>query len=132
MFDPLLWILHHFITHYAVQTNQGNTDDGDGADQASGSKDATSLPLGTTPTTLPMTLQESNTLDQSGVDEFADIRPEEECKGGHGIWKISRPCPQQKSPPGSQSSTLYDPPQFHEMLLPIRVGKSEAKSYRQG
>ncbi|KAH6588007.1 hypothetical protein BASA61_006156 [Batrachochytrium salamandrivorans] len=38
MFDPLLWVLHHFITHYAGQTTQGNKDDGDGVDQASGSK----------------------------------------------------------------------------------------------
>ncbi|KAH6590776.1 hypothetical protein BASA50_009154 [Batrachochytrium salamandrivorans] len=30
MVDPLLWVLHHFITHYAGQTTQGDTDDDDG------------------------------------------------------------------------------------------------------
>ncbi|KAH9263353.1 hypothetical protein BASA83_013267 [Batrachochytrium salamandrivorans] len=29
MFDPLLWVLHYFITHYAGQTTQGDTDDDD-------------------------------------------------------------------------------------------------------
>ncbi|KAH6590783.1 hypothetical protein BASA50_009161 [Batrachochytrium salamandrivorans] len=32
MFDPLLWVLHHFVTHYAGQTTQGDTDDDDGGD----------------------------------------------------------------------------------------------------
>ncbi|KAH6560144.1 hypothetical protein BASA62_000015 [Batrachochytrium salamandrivorans] len=69
MFDLLLWILPHFVTHYADQTNQGNTNDGDGVDvnQASGSKDAASLIQGTTSTTLPTTLRESNTPNQSGA-----------------------------------------------------------------
>ncbi|KAH6597441.1 hypothetical protein BASA50_004358 [Batrachochytrium salamandrivorans] len=30
MFDPLLWVLHHFVIHYAGQTTQGDTDDDDG------------------------------------------------------------------------------------------------------
>ncbi|KAH6564663.1 hypothetical protein BASA60_010214 [Batrachochytrium salamandrivorans] len=46
---------------------------GDGVDHASGSKDATSLPLGTTPTTLPTTLQGSNTPDQNGASAPADL-----------------------------------------------------------
>ncbi|KAH6596938.1 hypothetical protein BASA61_003293 [Batrachochytrium salamandrivorans] len=75
MFDPLLWVLHHFITHYAGQNTQGNTNDGDNANQASGSKDATSLPLGTTPTTLPKALQESGTPDQSGASSSANFQP---------------------------------------------------------
>ncbi|KAH6590098.1 hypothetical protein BASA61_005391 [Batrachochytrium salamandrivorans] len=49
-----------------------------------------------------------------------------------GYGKLSSPCPQQKSPPEPQPSTSYDPPQSDEMPLPIRVGKSEAESYRQG
>ncbi|KAH6570436.1 hypothetical protein BASA60_007705 [Batrachochytrium salamandrivorans] len=48
MFDPLLWVLPHFITHYAGKTTQGNRNDGDDVDLVSGSnpnpKDATSLP----------------------------------------------------------------------------------------
>ncbi|KAH9265625.1 hypothetical protein BASA84_001521 [Batrachochytrium salamandrivorans] len=65
---------------------------------ASGPNDATSLPLGTTPTTLPTTLQESNTPDQSDASSSADLQPGNECKGGHGIRKISKLCPQQQSP----------------------------------
>ncbi|KAH9263323.1 hypothetical protein BASA83_013300 [Batrachochytrium salamandrivorans] len=30
MFDPLLWVLHYFVIHYAGQTTQGDTDDDDG------------------------------------------------------------------------------------------------------
>ncbi|KAH9272613.1 hypothetical protein BASA83_005116 [Batrachochytrium salamandrivorans] len=111
---------------------QGNTNDDDGADQASGSKDATSLPLGTTPTTLPTTLQESNIPDQSGASSSTEPQPKKVCKGGHGIREISKLCPQQQSPPGSQPSTLYDHPQFDGMPLPALVGESEAESYRQG
>ncbi|KAH9265626.1 hypothetical protein BASA84_001522 [Batrachochytrium salamandrivorans] len=86
----------------------------------SGSKDATSLPLGTTPTTLPTTLQEKQTPDQSDASSSADLQPGNECKGGHGIREISKSCPQQQSPPGSQPSTLYDSPQPDEMPLPVR------------
>ncbi|KAH6583311.1 hypothetical protein BASA61_008070 [Batrachochytrium salamandrivorans] len=62
---------------------QGDTNDGDAVDHASGPNDATSLPLGTTPTTLPTTLQESNTPDQSDASSSADLQPGKECKGGH-------------------------------------------------
>ncbi|KAH9249150.1 hypothetical protein BASA81_013109 [Batrachochytrium salamandrivorans] len=131
MFDPLFWVLHHFVTHYAGQTTQGDKDDGDAVDQVSGSKDAASLPLGTTPTTLPTTLQESNILDQSGASSSTDLQPGNECTGGHGIRKLSKSCPQQQSQPGSQPSTLYDPPQSHEIPLPARVGESKAKPYSE-
>ncbi|KAH6582307.1 hypothetical protein BASA60_002070 [Batrachochytrium salamandrivorans] len=93
--------------------------------------DATSLPLGTTPTTLPTTLQESNTPDQSDASSSADLQPGNECKGGHGIRRISKLCPQQQSPPGSQPSTLYDPPQSDEMPLPVRVDELEVESYSE-
>ncbi|KAH6586269.1 hypothetical protein BASA50_000733 [Batrachochytrium salamandrivorans] len=66
---------------------QGDTNDGDAVDHVSGSNDATSLPLGTTPTTLPTTLQESNTPDQSDASSSADLQPGKECKGGHGYEK---------------------------------------------
>ncbi|KAH6585929.1 hypothetical protein BASA50_000873 [Batrachochytrium salamandrivorans] len=110
---------------------QGDTNDGDAVDQVSGSKDATSLPLGTTPTTLPTTLQESNTPDQSDASSSADLQPGKECKGGHGIRRVSKLCPQQQSPPGSQPSTLYDPPQSDEMPLPVRVDELEVESYSE-
>ncbi|KAH6566776.1 hypothetical protein BASA83_001590 [Batrachochytrium salamandrivorans] len=110
---------------------QGDTNDGDAVDQVSGSKDATSLPLGTTPTTLPTTLQESNTPDQSDASSSADLQPGNECKGGHGIREISKSCPQQQSPPGSQPSTLYDSPQPDEMPLPVRVSVLEVESYSE-
>ncbi|KAH6589504.1 hypothetical protein BASA50_009994 [Batrachochytrium salamandrivorans] len=131
MSDPLLWVLHHFITHYAGQTTQGNTNEGDGFNHASGSKQDTGLLQIANPTTLPTTLQESNTLDQSDASSYADFQPEEECGGGHGIRKISKSCPQQPSPPGSQPSTLHVLPQSDEMPLPAYLGKSEGKSYRR-
>ncbi|KAH9253839.1 hypothetical protein BASA81_008146 [Batrachochytrium salamandrivorans] len=109
----------------------GDTNEGDGVDQASGSKDVTSLPRRTTSTTLPTTLQESNTSDQNGASSSTDIRPGNECTGGHGIRKISSPCPQQQSPPEPQSSTSYDPPQSDKMPLPARVERLAAEFYNQ-
>ncbi|KAH6589437.1 hypothetical protein BASA50_004434 [Batrachochytrium salamandrivorans] len=137
MFDSLLWVLHHFITHYAGQTTQGGKDDGDDDNQASGPnhnpKQDTDLPQITTPTTLPTTLQESNILDQSGAPSSANFQPEEECKGGHGIRKISKSCSQQPSQqpsqPELQPSTLHDPHQSDEMSLPAYAGESEVDSY---
>ncbi|KAH6587140.1 hypothetical protein BASA50_001420 [Batrachochytrium salamandrivorans] len=133
MFDPLLWVLLHFITpHYAGQTTQGDTNDGDAVDQASGSRDATILPLRVYPLSLKRPLQESNILDQSDASSSADFQPEEECKGKHGIRKISKSCPHQQSPPELRPSTLHDPHQSDEMPLPVRVEESEAESYRWG
>ncbi|KAH6596549.1 hypothetical protein BASA50_005048 [Batrachochytrium salamandrivorans] len=129
MFDSLLWVLYHFVTHYAGQTTQGDKNDGGSANQASGSKDATSSLQGTTPTTLPTTLQEGNTPDQSGASSSADPQPEEECTGGHGIRRVSKSCPQPPSPPGSQPPTLHVLPKSYEMTLPVYLGKSEAKPY---
>ncbi|KAH9263979.1 hypothetical protein BASA83_012561 [Batrachochytrium salamandrivorans] len=133
MFDSLLWVLPHFVTHYAGQTTQGDTNDGNGVDQASGSKDApkqdTSLPQRVYPLRLKRPLQESSTHDQSDALAPADLQPEKECGGGHGIQKIFRPCPQQQSPPGSQPSISHDLPQSDEMSLPVRVGESEVESY---
>ncbi|KAH6570281.1 hypothetical protein BASA62_004415 [Batrachochytrium salamandrivorans] len=129
MFDSLLWVLYHFVTHYAGQTTQGDKNDGGSANQASGSKDATSSLQGTTPTTLPTTLQEGNTPDQSGASSSADPQPEEECTGGHGIRRVSKSCPQPPSPPGSQPPTLHVLPKSCEMTLPVYLGKSEAKPY---
>ncbi|KAH6586054.1 hypothetical protein BASA61_006643 [Batrachochytrium salamandrivorans] len=134
MFDSLLWILPHFITHYTDQTNQGNTNDGDGVDvnQASISKDAASLIQGTTSTTLPTTLRESNTPNQSGASSSANCQSKKDCKSGHGIRKLSKSCPQQQSQSGLQPSTSYDPSQSNEMPLPVYLGKSEAEPYRLG
>ncbi|KAH6589077.1 hypothetical protein BASA61_005733 [Batrachochytrium salamandrivorans] len=91
MFDSLLWVLPHFVTHYAGQTTQGDTNDGDGVDQASGSKDApkqdTSLPQRVYPLRLKRPLQESSTHDQSDALAPADLQPEKECGGGHGYGK---------------------------------------------
>ncbi|KAH6563563.1 hypothetical protein BASA50_004228 [Batrachochytrium salamandrivorans] len=115
---------------------QGNTNDGDGVDQASVSnpnpKDATSLLQRVHPLRLKRPLQESNIPDQNDASSSADPQPKKVCKGGHGIRKLSSPCPQQQSSSEPQPSTLYGSPQSDEMSLPIRVGKSEEKSYRQG
>ncbi|KAH6600511.1 hypothetical protein BASA50_002256 [Batrachochytrium salamandrivorans] len=134
MFDSLLWILPHFVTQYAGQTTQGDKDDGDGVDvdQASGSKDAASLIQGTTSTTLPTTLRESNTPNQSGASSSADCQSKKDCKSGHGIRKVSKSCPHQQSPPGPQPSTLYDPSQSDEIPPFVYLGKSEAEPYRLG
>ncbi|KAH6566475.1 hypothetical protein BASA62_006660 [Batrachochytrium salamandrivorans] len=129
MFDPLLWVLPHFVTHYAGQTNQGDTNDGVDVDQASISKDATSLPQRVHSLSLSTALQKSNIPDQNGASLSADPQPEKECKGGHGIRNLSKSCSQQPSPPELQPSTSHDPPQSDEIPLPVRVGKSKAKSY---
>ncbi|KAH9248010.1 hypothetical protein BASA81_014348 [Batrachochytrium salamandrivorans] len=133
MFNTSLWVLHHFVIHYAGQTNQGDKNNGDGADQASDSKQDTGLLQGTTPTTLPPTLQESNTPSQSDASSSVDLQPGEECKGGYRIRKISKSCPQQPSSPGSQPFTSYVPPKSYEMPLPayFRMEKSEIRSYRR-
>ncbi|KAH6600602.1 hypothetical protein BASA50_002167 [Batrachochytrium salamandrivorans] len=103
---------------------QGDTNDGDDANQAFGLKKAASLIQGTTSTTLPTTLQESNTPNQSGASSSADLQPEEECGSLRWLRKISRSCPQQQSPPEPQPSTSQDPPQPDKMPLPayFRVG----------
>ncbi|KAH6593561.1 hypothetical protein BASA50_007275 [Batrachochytrium salamandrivorans] len=133
MFDSLLWVLPHFVTHYAGQTTQGDTNDGDGVDQASGSKDApkqdTSLPQRVYPLRLKRPLQESSTHDQSDALAPADLQPEKECGGGHGIQKIFRPCSQHQSQSELQPSISHDLPQSDEMSLPVRVGESEVESY---
>ncbi|KAH6595464.1 hypothetical protein BASA50_005816 [Batrachochytrium salamandrivorans] len=131
MFCILLWVLHHFITHYAGQTTQGNKDDGDGANHASGSKDAANLPQRTTLINLYTALQESDTPDQSDASLPADSKPGKKCKGGHGIRKISKSCPRQQSPSGSQPSTSHDHPQSDEMPLPayFRVGIFQYYTY---
>ncbi|KAH6593550.1 hypothetical protein BASA50_007264 [Batrachochytrium salamandrivorans] len=133
MFDSLLWVLPHFVTHYAGQTTQGDTNDGDGVDQASGSKDApkqdTSLPQRVYPLRLKRPLQESSTHDQSDALAPADLQPEKECGGGHRIRKISKPCSQHQSQSELQPSISHDLPQSDEMPLPVRVGESEVESY---
>ncbi|KAH9275312.1 hypothetical protein BASA83_002080 [Batrachochytrium salamandrivorans] len=133
MSDPLLWVLHHFVIYYAGQTTQGGKNDGDDANQASGSKDApkqdTGLPQRAEHLSLKRPLQESDTPDQSSASSSADFQLEVECTGGRGIRKISKSCSQQQSPPGSQPSTLHDPHQSDEMPLPARAGRLEVKSY---
>ncbi|KAH6560810.1 hypothetical protein BASA62_010244 [Batrachochytrium salamandrivorans] len=89
MFDPLLWVLHHFVTHYAGQTTQGNKNDGDGVDQASGSKDAPKQDISL--------LQGSDTPDQNGASAPVDLQPEEECKDEYWLLNLFNMCPQQQS-----------------------------------
>ncbi|KAH6585323.1 hypothetical protein BASA60_000612 [Batrachochytrium salamandrivorans] len=114
---------------------QGNKDDGDDANQASGSKDApkqdTDLPLKVHPINLSGFLRKTKAPDQNGASSSADPQPKKECKGGRWLRKISKSCSQQQSPPELRPSTSYDLPQSDEMLLPVRVGKSEVKSYTQ-
>ncbi|KAH6598711.1 hypothetical protein BASA50_003745 [Batrachochytrium salamandrivorans] len=135
MSDPLLWVLPHFITHYAGQTTQGDTNDGDAVDKVSGSNDApkqdTDLPQRVHPLRLKRPLQESSTHDQNDASSSADLQPDEECKGGYWLRKTSKSCPQQQSLPESQSSTLHDPPQSDEIPLLARVGRFKIKSYIQ-
>ncbi|KAH9266235.1 hypothetical protein BASA83_010712 [Batrachochytrium salamandrivorans] len=78
-------VLSHFVTpHYAGQTTQGNTDDGDGGvDQAPDSnpnpKKDTSLPQRVHSLKLTEALQKSNTPDQSDVSLSADPQPKKVC-----------------------------------------------------
>ncbi|KAH6561568.1 hypothetical protein BASA60_011456 [Batrachochytrium salamandrivorans] len=129
-------VLPHFVTHYAGQTTQGDTDDGDGANQSSGSKDAPKkvprLPLRVHSLRLKRPLHESNTPDQNDASSSADLQPKKVCKGGYWLRNTIKSCSQQQSPPEPQSSTLYGPPQSDEMPLPAYVGKLEAESYRRG
>ncbi|KAH9260517.1 hypothetical protein BASA82_001122 [Batrachochytrium salamandrivorans] len=123
--------VHHFITHYAGQPNQGNNDDGDGVDQAFGLKKATGLPQRTTPPTLPKALQESNSPDQNGASSSVDPQPANGCKDGYWFLGLFNMCPQQQSPPESQPFISYIPFQSDEMPLPVLVGESEVESYNQ-
>ncbi|KAH6601073.1 hypothetical protein BASA50_001853 [Batrachochytrium salamandrivorans] len=134
MFDSLLWVLYHFVTHYAGQTTQGNKDGVNGVngdDQVSGSKNTANLLHITTPLTLTTALQEGDTPSQSDASLSADLKPGKECKGGHGIRKISKSCPRHQSPSGSQPSTSHDHPQSDEMPLPayFRVGIFQYYTY---
>ncbi|KAH6577656.1 hypothetical protein BASA60_003918 [Batrachochytrium salamandrivorans] len=130
MFDSLLWVLYHFVTHYAGQTTQG---DKNGVDQASGSdpnpKKVPSLPPRPDSTRQTRPLPKIPTSDQSGASSSADPQPEKDCTDEHGIRRVSKSCPQQPSPPGSQPSTLHVLPKPGEMTLPVYLGKSEAKPY---
>ncbi|KAH6563638.1 hypothetical protein BASA62_008399 [Batrachochytrium salamandrivorans] len=112
---------------------QGNTNDGDGVDvnQASISKDATSLPQRVHSLGLHKALQESDTPDQSSISSSVDLQPGEECTGGHGIRKVSKSCSQQQSPSVSQPSTSHDPSQSDEMSLPVYLGKVRGHSEEQ-
>ncbi|KAH6567153.1 hypothetical protein BASA62_006250 [Batrachochytrium salamandrivorans] len=121
MFDPLLWVLPHFVTHYAGQTTQGNTNDD--VDQASGSKDVTSLPLGADDLKLPRVSWRTKASSKNGASASADSKTDQGCKGLRWIRKLFRSCTQQ------QSSTSYDPVQPNEMPLPASVEWEEAKSY---
>ncbi|KAH6584660.1 hypothetical protein BASA61_007305 [Batrachochytrium salamandrivorans] len=129
MFDPLLWVLPYFITHYAGQTTQGDTNDGGDANQASDSKKVTGLPQRVRPLSLKRPLQESNTPDQRSTSASTDRQPRKECIGGYWPRKLSKSCPQQQSQPEPLPSTSYDHPQLNEMPLPAYVRKSEAESY---
>ncbi|KAH6574971.1 hypothetical protein BASA60_005230 [Batrachochytrium salamandrivorans] len=114
---------------------QGNTNDGDDVDQASGSKPNpkkdTDLPLRVHPLRLKRPLQKSNTPDESDVSLSADPQPKKVCIGGGWIRKVSKSCPQQQSSLEPQSSTSYDTFQSDEMPLPVRVRKTDSKSYRK-
>ncbi|KAH9246351.1 hypothetical protein BASA81_016113 [Batrachochytrium salamandrivorans] len=129
MFDPLLRVLYYFVIHYAGQTNQGNTNEGDDVDHASDSKDATSSLQRVHSLRIPTALQESNTPDQRSTSAPADLQPGKECQGGHGIRKVFSPCPQQQSQPEPLPSTSYDPHQSNEMPLPIRIKKAKENFY---
>ncbi|KAH6564782.1 hypothetical protein BASA62_007721 [Batrachochytrium salamandrivorans] len=132
MFDPLLWVLHHFVIYYAGQTTQGNTDDGDDANQASGSKDATRLPQRAGSLRRARELRKTKAPDQSGASSSVDTKPKKVCKGGYWLRNLFKSCPQQPSPPEPQPSTSHDPPQPDKMPLPDFVEKSKVKSYNQG
>ncbi|KAH6564247.1 hypothetical protein BASA61_006343 [Batrachochytrium salamandrivorans] len=133
MFDPLLWVLPHFITpHYAGQTTQGNTNEGDDVDQAS---DFNSKPnkiprllQETNPTAPPTALQESDTSDQSDASSLADLRLEEERRNRDWLLNVFRTRTQ--SLPEPEPPALPDFPRFGT-TPPVCLRGAEAELYRQ-
>ncbi|KAH6579018.1 hypothetical protein BASA61_010547 [Batrachochytrium salamandrivorans] len=77
---------------------QGNKNDGDGVDHASGSKDATSLPLGTTLQPRLQPYRKVTHRIKAVHLHMWILNQEKECKGGHGVRKLSKSCSQQQSP----------------------------------
>ncbi|KAH9251168.1 hypothetical protein BASA81_010946 [Batrachochytrium salamandrivorans] len=140
MFNPLLWVLPYFVTHYAGQTTQGDNDDGDGADQVSDSRDTPKKVSKPPPPARPpppkfktKPLQGSDTSYQNDASAPAsapaDPQPQKDCKGPRWVRKIFKPCPQQKSLPGPQPSTSRDPPQSNEMLRPTYLKREDMRAY---
>ncbi|KAH6588127.1 hypothetical protein BASA50_010881 [Batrachochytrium salamandrivorans] len=123
MFDPLFWVLHHFVTHYAGQPNQGNKNDGDDDNQASGSnpnpKKVTGLLQRADSLRRARALQKTKTSDQRSAFSSVDSQPKKRRKGGYWLRNIFKP------------STSYDPPQSDKIPFPACVGKSEVQSYNQ-
>ncbi|KAH9263324.1 hypothetical protein BASA83_013301 [Batrachochytrium salamandrivorans] len=65
MFDSLLWVLHHFVTHYAGQTTQGDTDDDDDFDKTFDSNPKSKK--------IPRFLQKSRSMDRHSLLQKNDI-----------------------------------------------------------
>ncbi|KAH6565937.1 hypothetical protein BASA60_009708 [Batrachochytrium salamandrivorans] len=94
---------------------------------ASGSKQDTGLLQIANPTTLPTTLQESDTPDQSGASSFADSQPEKDCTDEHGIRKVSKSCPQAAIITRTPVIHFACSPQSDEMSLPV-IWESQRKN----
>ncbi|KAH6597545.1 hypothetical protein BASA61_003114 [Batrachochytrium salamandrivorans] len=131
MFDSLLWVLYHFVIHYAGQNTQGNKDDGNGVDQVFGSKKVTSLLQRADSLRWTRELWKTKAPDQKGASAPADLQPEKRRKGGHWLRNLFKSCPQQQSLPEPRPSTSHESPQSDKMPLPVYIGESEAESYRQ-
>ncbi|KAH6581310.1 hypothetical protein BASA60_002486 [Batrachochytrium salamandrivorans] len=118
-----------------VKLLKATRNDGDGANQPSGSKDApkqdTDLPLRIHPVYLSRALWGTEVPDQSGALHLppADPRPEEECRGLRWLRKTIRAVPTATititttTTPEPQPSTLHDPPQSDGMPLPSLCGE---------
>ncbi|KAH9244566.1 hypothetical protein BASA81_018019 [Batrachochytrium salamandrivorans] len=142
MFDPLLWVLHHFVTHYAGQTTQGDTDDDDGGDDHGDyfdqtfdynpkSKKADRLLQKSRSMNRHRLLQGSDITDEIDAFSFMDSKSKNRRKGSVGKKSPSKSPPQQQSQPRSQPSTSHDSFQSDEMPLPDYVMKEKAESYNQ-
>ncbi|KAH6583586.1 hypothetical protein BASA61_007917 [Batrachochytrium salamandrivorans] len=143
MFDPLLWVLHHFVTHYAGQTTQGDTDDDDGGDDHGDyfdqtfdynpkSKKADRLLQKSRSMNRHRLLQGSDITDEIDAFSFMDSKSKNRRKGSVGKKSPSKSPPQQQSQPRSQPSTSHDSFQSDEMPLPDYVERLEVESYYQG
>ncbi|KAH9275319.1 hypothetical protein BASA83_002087 [Batrachochytrium salamandrivorans] len=114
---------------------QGNTNEGDDANQASGSnpspKKAGLLALKVYPINLSGFLRKTKAPDQNGASSSVDTKPKKVCKGLRWLRNLFKSCARQQSPPEPQPSTSHDPPQPDKMPLPDYVGKAEAESYLQ-
>ncbi|KAH6588821.1 hypothetical protein BASA50_010464 [Batrachochytrium salamandrivorans] len=110
---------------------QGNTNEGDDVDHASGSKDATSLPLGTTLQLYPRPYREVTHRIKRVHLHLQIFNQERSVKVDTGYEKHPVHVRSNNHNRNRSPSTSHDPHQSNEMPPPIRIKKSEEILYNQ-